>query len=110
MTIVANQARAAELIKSFLKDFPTESDKVIVFGSAAIALNGIDLGRPVNDLDLFVSQSDHTRWAQYGLERIEKAPGVFSWKLPVAGAVLAEFPGVGLEQAKRVGKELGRER
>jgi len=33
-----------------------QRNNYILFGSAAIALRGIDLDRPINDLDVFVSQ------------------------------------------------------
>jgi hypothetical protein len=34
---------------------PEERQAVVVFGSSAIVLRGISVGREINDLDLFVS-------------------------------------------------------
>jgi hypothetical protein len=39
------------------KVLPEEREFVVVFGSSAIALRGISLGREINDLDLFVSDA-----------------------------------------------------
>lgn len=34
-----------------------EREKIVIFGSSAIYLHGVDLGRKINDLDIFVSNS-----------------------------------------------------
>jgi len=44
------------LIKSFLFSVSgIDQEKFALFGSAAIPLNGVDLRREINDLDVFVS-------------------------------------------------------
>jgi len=51
-----NLATASNLIHNLLEIVPIASlSDAVVFGSAAIVLNRIELNRPIHDLDLFIS-------------------------------------------------------
>ncbi|MBL8567935.1 MAG: hypothetical protein JNK84_02515 [Phreatobacter sp.] len=53
---MANDEKLTDLLvqlKSHLD--PQEFERVVVFGSSAIALHGVPLGRDIDDLDVFVS-------------------------------------------------------
>lgn len=93
-----NQEKAAKLILSLIQRLSLDLlQDAIVFGSAAIALNGVDLGRQIDDLDVFVSDHSYNRMKANPLcHEIEKKSGVYS--LQVNGIIDAEilmtFPGV----------------
>ncbi|WP_394831105.1 hypothetical protein LVJ94_31795 [Pendulispora rubella] len=69
--------------------------QVIVMGSAAIALHGVDLGRAPGDIDLFVSASALETWPSQGFHRSEKHSIA---RISIAGSdlleIFATFPGV----------------
>lgn len=102
MTATAeNIVKVEGLIKRFLaavENPQAEKAAAVVFGSSAAALWGVDLGRPVKDLDLFVSDADYDRIEKittWGIEKIEKAPGVYGLEIAAwSTEFLKEFPGV----------------
>jgi hypothetical protein len=52
----------SQWIELLLRSLPREDlQNVVIFGSAAIALNGVDLGRPPKDLDVFVDDKTYDR-------------------------------------------------
>lgn len=100
-TPAGNIEKVEGLIKQFLvsiDDPAKEKACAVVFGSSAAALHGVDLGRPVKDLDLFVSDADYDRIekiATWGIEKVEKAPGVYGLEIAAwSTEFLKEFPGV----------------
>jgi hypothetical protein len=80
---------------------------IVIFGSAAISLNGIDLGRPPNDIDIFVSDEAFSQLKRLFPERIKTAPdGAVPYLVPCPFVeILKTFPGVSFEAvAKRAKK------
>ena len=69
-----NLATASNLIHNLLEIVPIESlSDAVVFGSAAIVLNRIELNRPIHDLDLFISEAAYQSLRQQpGLVEREK--------------------------------------
>ena len=79
-----------------------ERGNIVIFGSAAVALNGVDLGRKVNDLDVFVSDETFERLKEKcGLEELTKngdVPYLEFENLEVE--ILKTFPGVEFSEVK----------
>ncbi len=79
----------------------TFQDELVVFGSAAIVLNGIELGRPVADLDLFASDATFSRLSdKFSLRYKQINGGTAPYIVPIEGLpieILTSFPGVRFE-------------
>lgn len=59
--LTRNTNKVVALIKELNESIPSEyAGKVVIFGSSAITLHDIDLGREVDDLDVFVSVETYT--------------------------------------------------
>lgn len=73
----ASRLRLRDLLRSLLMRLPRELiGEVVVFGSGALVMRGVELGRVPDDLDLFVSDTAFNRLAaEEGFVRREK-PGV----------------------------------
>lgn len=93
-----NIAKVSRLIADLLTRLPLNLlSEAVIFGSSAIVLHGIDLGRPINDLDLFISDSAYAKLKDNPVcAEIAKKPGVYT--LHVQGVedveILKCFPGV----------------
>lgn len=84
--------RAEEVLQS-------NAANCVIFGSAAVALNGFNLGRPVGDLDIFVSEDMFNFLAdRFGVKyKAASEGGDVPYILPVQGMnieILKSFPGV----------------
>jgi len=99
----SNVNKVSGLISRLLSIIPIENLlDAVIFGSSAITLNGIDLERSINDLDIFVSNTDYEKLKQLAnlkeLEKIGKNTGNKVFSLKVAGIedieILKDFPGV----------------
>jgi hypothetical protein len=76
---------------------PEERGGVVIFGSSALALHGVDLGRDINDLDLFVSEATFARMA--GRFEMQFKTGKEGEQIPylilLEGVeILQSFPGI----------------
>ena len=91
-----NLNKISGLIQQAMQTIPKEAlAEAVIFGSSAIVLNGVDLNREVDDLDIFVSDAVYSRLARLASEMEEKAPGVFALKFGAPHIeILKEFPGV----------------
>lgn len=93
-----NLTKATQLIAALIELVPEPLlVDAVVFGSAAIVLQGIDLERPISDLDLFVAEPAYAKLkAEAVCEEVEKKPGVYA--LQINGLedveILKGFPGV----------------
>jgi hypothetical protein len=92
-------AHLARLLGSLVQLDARDLDELVVFGSAAIALNGVNLGRPVKDLDLFVSSATFERLGNTFPVQFKAASegGQVPFIAPFEGLpieILASFPGV----------------
>lgn len=78
---------------------PEERRLVVVFGSSAIALHGVQLGREVNDLDLFVSDTTFAELgARFDVKTKPGDGGPVPYMTPCEGVeILKSFPGVRFE-------------
>ncbi|WP_394841788.1 hypothetical protein LZC95_32515 [Pendulispora brunnea] len=72
--------------------------EVVVMGSAAIALHGVDLGRAPGDIDLFVSVSTLDAWPSEGFTRGTKhgIPRITADATDLL-EIFATFPGVAFD-------------
>jgi hypothetical protein len=94
----------SSLISKFIATLPEdEKANVLIFGSAAIVLNGVDLGRPISDLDVFVSERSFDRLGKkYEQKSKNGADGIVPYLEPCnCVEVLQSFPGVSFESAYR---------
>jgi hypothetical protein len=93
--IAANLEHISDLIQQLLQKVPREElADVVIFGSSAFTLQGKDLKRKVNDLDLFASVRAYERLKERAIEW-EKKPGVFALDLGIPDVeVLKDIPGV----------------
>ncbi len=91
-----NLKKISGLIRLALQVIPKELlAEAVIFGSSAIVLNGVDLKREVDDLDIFVSDAAYSRLAALASETEEKAPNVVALKFgPPNIEILKEFSGV----------------
>ena len=77
---------------------PPDLDQLVIFGSAAMVLNGVDIQRPVDDLDVFVSPTLFNKLARKFGTQYKPAkeggeiPFVSFGQDPIE--ILATFPGV----------------
>ncbi|MEZ4411047.1 MAG: hypothetical protein R3A52_31890, partial [Polyangiales bacterium] len=98
-SLLRARARVQERLRMVLPRLPSELlREVVVFGSAAIVLRGVDLGRVPNDLDLFVSDDTFERLsAEKGFELHAGSDPTLRF-LRLAGSISVElwpqFPGV----------------
>jgi len=78
---------------------PEERKLVVVFGSSAIALHGVQLGRDVNDLDLFVSEATFAQIAaRFPVKTKPGGDEEVSYINPCEDVeILKSFPGVTFE-------------
>jgi len=93
--IAANLEKISALIHQLLEKVPREElVDMVIFGSSAFTLQGKDLKRMVNDLDLFASVRAYERLKERAVEW-EKKPGVFALDLGIPDVeVLKDIPGV----------------
>jgi Family of unknown function (DUF5706) len=93
-----NEQKAVVLIHAVTTRLPWHLlMDAVVFGSAAIALNGVDLGRLIDDLDIFVSDESYDALKAHEFCReTEKKPGVYALRVDSVNDVeiLKTFPGV----------------
>ncbi len=91
-----NLNKVSGMIRQALQAIPKDIlAEAVIFGSSAIVLNGVDLKREVDDLDIFVSDATYSRLAALASKTEEKAPNVVALKLgPPNIEILKEFPGV----------------
>lgn len=80
-----------------------EAGKSVIFGSAAAALHGVDLDRPINDLDVFVAAETFRHLAsRFAVEHKNAEDGNLVPFIRPAGAakieILKTFPGVAFEE------------
>jgi hypothetical protein len=95
-----------QLLRSIPETFETaDRERVVVFGSAAIALRGGHLGRAPDDLDLFAAPGTLTSLAQKGfaLTSSDAAEGGKIGKITVADKVdvFETFPGTNFDEVRR---------
>jgi hypothetical protein len=86
-----------ELLRCLAQLFPeTERTEMVIFGSAAIVLQGVDIGRSVGDLDVFVSQATFEALAvRFGKQEKPGSDGPVPFIAPARKIeILASFPGV----------------
>src|SRR5712692_9281797 len=84
------------LIRQLLDRIPLgELSDAVIFGSSAVTLNGRDLKRKVDDLDLFVSDHAYEQLKSRA-EEVQKKPAVMVLHIPGVEKVeiLKTFPGV----------------
>jgi hypothetical protein len=76
-----------------------ERNLVVVFGSSAIVLRGVPLGREINDLDLFVSDATFAKFAvRFDVKMKSGRDGPVPYMNPCEGVeILKSFPGVEFE-------------
>jgi len=93
--IETNLKKISGLIHQLLSTVPRDKlTDAVIFGSSAITLNGRDLQRPIDDLDLFVSETAYDRLKK-GATEVEKKPGVVALQVGVPSVeILKTFPGV----------------
>ena len=93
--IKANLEKVSALIVQLLARVPRdELADAVVFGSSAITLNGRDLERQIDDLDLFVSEAAYERLRTRATEVVKK-PGVTALDVGIQNIeILKTFPGV----------------
>ena len=95
-----------------LRDLVGESDPAnfVIFGSAAIALNGVDLKREINDLDVFVSEQTfknlETRFELKHKSGKDDEPPVPFYAPAEKIEILKSFPGVLFEDVRLKAKPL----
>lgn len=93
-----NEQKATILIHDLITRLPANLlTDAVVFGSAAIVLNGVDLGRQIDDLDVFVSDASYGALKAHHLcQEVEKKPGVYALRVDGVDDVeiLKTFPGV----------------
>ena len=91
-----NLNKISVLIQQALLTIPMEAlAEAVIFGSSAIVLNGVDLNREVDDLDIFVSDASYSRLEGMASETEEKAPGFVALKFGARNIeIFNEFPGV----------------
>jgi hypothetical protein len=81
---------------------PEERQGVIIFGSSALMLHGVDLGREIDDLDLFVSEAAFKRMAsRFELKSKDGKDGEkVPYLEPLEGVEIHQsFPGVHFHDA-----------
>ena len=90
-----NLERVERLIGQLLQVIPLpELSEAVIFGSAAVTLNGTQLTRMVDYLDLFVSAEGYERLRSRGTE-VEKTSTLHCLMVPALEVeVWASFPGV----------------
>jgi len=101
--LTANMSKISALIEQLLATVPiADLTDVVVFGSAAITLNGTDLDRSVDDLDLFASDETFARLrARRGTDEVEKKPGLFFLSVGIPKVeIWKTFPGVTHSEAR----------
>ncbi|MFH2133243.1 MAG: hypothetical protein ABIK68_22920 [bacterium] len=107
--ITKNIRKIASQIRRLLEKIPVAVlDDSVIFGSAAIALNGIDLKRETNDLDLFVSESLYKRLkTDYSTYEVVKSDGVTCLEVGVPDIeIWKTFPGVSHFQVRKHSRKL----
>jgi len=98
-----NREIAVRLVDSLVVAISAdEASKMLIFGSAAVALQGVDLGRAINDLDIFVSEAIFERLAlRFGVEeRAAPEGGTIFFIRPVKDVeieILKTIPGLTFE-------------
>jgi hypothetical protein len=98
-----NIKKISALIQLLSDRFPIEKlSDTVIFGSAAITLNGKDLQRPIDDLDIFASDSAYIRLKNKSIiSEVEKSPGVAFLKVGVPKIeIWRTFPGVNFQKVK----------
>ena len=80
-------------------------DSVVVFGSAALVLRGVELDRPVDDLDLFLSDAAFDELTTQGVLH-DKAPGVPAIDLGMKIEGCRSFPGVVFSEVRAAASPL----
>ena len=105
MSLTSNKSKVESLVNSLAEHVPPELlGRMIVFGSAAIALRDVDLRREIGDLDIFVSKEDY-RFIKANLPIVEKEkkPGVFSLEFGDMEdiEIYKTFPGVTYEETSQ---------
>ncbi|MCW9033151.1 MAG: hypothetical protein OQJ97_02950 [Rhodospirillales bacterium] len=102
-----NMEKVQGIIEIFLKKFPpNEKKNIIIFGSSALALRNIDIGRSIDDLDVFVSDETFGRLKGENNLKFSEKCGGDGEKVPVLkiencnAEVLKTFPGINFEDVK----------
>lgn len=94
-----------ELIAKLRNLVGIDQENFVLFGSAAIALNGVDLRREINDLDVFVSDETFKNLApRFELKHKEgkgDEPPVPFYLPAEKIEILKSFPGVLFEDVRR---------
>ncbi|MBU2644348.1 hypothetical protein KKI24_06530 [bacterium] len=107
--ITKNIKKIASQIRRLLDRIPIAVlDDSVIFGSAAIALNGIDLKRETNDLDLFVSESIFKRLkTDCSTREVEKSDGITCLEVGIPDVeIWKTFPGVTHSQVRKHSRKL----
>lgn len=92
---------------------PQERANFVLFGSAAISLRGIRLGRPINDLDVFVSEETfNSLKVRFSEQSKHGKDGPVPFFCPAAEIeILKSFPGVQFDAVRQnaavIDKSLG---
>ena len=98
-----------ELIKQLANHVNAgERENFVIFGSAAICLNGVDLQREINDLDVFVSETTFNNLKSCFTEQFKKGgDGPVPFLSPETDIeILKSFPGVQFDQVHRNARPL----
>ena len=99
-----NLKKTGRLIHDLLEAIPIDLLRdVVIFGSAAISLHGIDLKRKIDDLDLFVSQDSFDQLKRHPelLERKKHGATHLTMKDRYKIELWASFAGVDYESVKK---------
>jgi len=90
------------LSKTSAQLLPQERNGIVIFGSSALVLQGVDLGRDINELDLFVSEATFERMTKRFEKRFKRGKDgeEIPYLVPVEGvAILQSFPGIHFHDA-----------
>lgn len=88
--------------KTLAQLLPEERNSVVIFGSSALVLHGVDLQRDINDLDLFVSQATFEGMTKRFERRFKagKDGENIPYLAPSEGVeILQSFPGIHFHEA-----------
>jgi hypothetical protein len=100
VSIVNTHHKITQHIQQAITLIPaTELSEIVIFGSSAIVLNGVDLQREVNDLDLFVSSASFARLQKLATGYKHKTGEVYALQLGNTDIeILKTFPGVSYDE------------
>ena len=88
--------------KTLAQLLPEERKGIVIFGSSALVLQGVNLGRDINDLDLFVSEATFEGMTKRFEKRFKagKDGEQIPYLAPVEGIeILHSFPGIQFHDA-----------